>query len=259
MWLKVDDKLHDHLKVHALLERGQLEALGLWVVAGSWCGDQMSDGLISGYVLGRFAPTNWQTLAEQLVDVGLWEAVPETDRPQFQFHDWDIYNDTREEIEADRLAAKIRKELYADPDLVTAIKKRDKDRCRYCGCRVKWNDRRSLGGGTFDHIKPIVDGGTNTIENVVVCCRRCNGKKGKKTLRAAGMKLLKPGSLGAPVLETDRTSSAGVEDRVGSGRGQVGNQYGSSSTGETDKQIVRRILMEDGDPLGLGTDDGDPR
>lgn len=41
-WFKVDDKLHSHPKRY----RASLRAMGLWVLAGSWCSDQLTDGVI---------------------------------------------------------------------------------------------------------------------------------------------------------------------------------------------------------------------
>jgi len=43
----------------------------------------------------------------------------------------------------------------------------------------------------LDHVVPRSQGGESSWENVVCCCHRCNRKKGGKTPRQAGMKLLK--------------------------------------------------------------------
>jgi hypothetical protein len=43
-WAKVDDRLHDHPKIDAMLEAGELQgaaALGLWVAALSYAADQL--------------------------------------------------------------------------------------------------------------------------------------------------------------------------------------------------------------------------
>lgn len=34
---------------------------------------------------------------------------------------------------------------------------------------------------TIDHLTPYNKGGTNDIENLVLCCRSCNSTKGNKT------------------------------------------------------------------------------
>lgn len=47
---------------------------------------------------------------------------------------------------------------------------RDECLCRYCG---DWAD-------TVDHVLPIVRGGSNEDDNLVACCRYCNGSKGAK-------------------------------------------------------------------------------
>jgi 5-methylcytosine-specific restriction endonuclease McrA len=58
---------------------------------------------------------------------------------------------------------------------------RDDYTCQYCGQSV-----REL---TIDHVIPKRMGGGATWENLVCCCRRCNTRKGDKSLTQAGMKL----------------------------------------------------------------------
>jgi len=59
---------------------------------------------------------------------------------------------------------------------------RDNHVCQYCG--------KSGGNLTIDHIVPRSRGGEDSWENMVVCCSRCNNRKGSKTLEEAGMKLI---------------------------------------------------------------------
>lgn len=61
---------------------------------------------------------------------------------------------------------------------------RDEDTCQYCGKHT-----REL---TLDHIIPRSRGGLGTWENLVACCRSCNGKKGNRFLKEANMHLLRP-------------------------------------------------------------------
>jgi len=63
------------------------------------------------------------------------------------------------------------------------IIKRDGGQCMYCGSRE--------GSMTVDHIIPKRYGGTDTWENLVAACMKCNNSKGNRTPEQAGMKLLK--------------------------------------------------------------------
>lgn len=59
--------------------------------------------------------------------------------------------------------------------------RRDGHRCQYVGC-----SRRAT---TVDHVVPRCQGGTNTWNNLVACCRECNALKGGRTPEQAGMQL----------------------------------------------------------------------
>lgn len=103
-WFKVDDKLHSHPKRH----RAGLRAMGLWVVAGSWCGDQLTDGLVPRDMLAALGgrPAD----AKALVDAGLWEAVD----GGWRFHDWAGQNPTRSDVEATRDRERERKREWRE-------------------------------------------------------------------------------------------------------------------------------------------------
>lgn len=47
--------------------------------------------------------------------------------------------------------------------------------CYYCGAEISGRNK------TIDHKIPISKGGTNAIENLCVCCRKCNSAKNDKT------------------------------------------------------------------------------
>jgi hypothetical protein len=83
-WFKVDDKLHDHRKVR---QAGK-SAMGVWVLAGSWCMASETDGFVPETVL-----TRWGTKrdAETLVSVGFWDRAEQNGEPGWQFHDWLAY------------------------------------------------------------------------------------------------------------------------------------------------------------------------
>lgn len=98
-WFKVDDSFHSHPKILAT----EPAALGLWVVAGAWSSSNLTDGFVPDHVLSRLLP-DALTLAEKLKTSGLWHRK----KGGFQFHDWSDYNPSKEEVEADRKAARSR-------------------------------------------------------------------------------------------------------------------------------------------------------
>lgn len=83
-WFKVDDKLHDHHKTRAAGPK----AMGVWVLAGSWCADNMTDGFLPESVLRR-----WGTPADakRLVDAGYWTPCEANGEKGWRFHDWAEY------------------------------------------------------------------------------------------------------------------------------------------------------------------------
>ena len=62
---------------------------------------------------------------------------------------------------------------------------RDNYRCQYCS-----RHRNDLGRRdrlTRDHVKPISRGGTNSWDNVVTACTKCNARKGNRLPMECGM------------------------------------------------------------------------
>lgn len=62
------------------------------------------------------------------------------------------------------------------------ILRRDNYKCAYCG--------RSDLMLTVDHVVPKARGGSDSWENLVTACTRCNNIKGDRTPEEANMKLL---------------------------------------------------------------------
>lgn len=62
---------------------------------------------------------------------------------------------------------------------------RDQYQCQYCGRRPNQRDLN------LDHVVPRSRGGLESWENLVVSCRSCNLKKGRRTPVEAGMNLLR--------------------------------------------------------------------
>jgi 5-methylcytosine-specific restriction endonuclease McrA len=59
--------------------------------------------------------------------------------------------------------------------VVIALAERDGDRCWYCGCSFDDDGSRAL---TIDHVNPVTGGGGSTLDNLRLCCRTCNQRKG---------------------------------------------------------------------------------
>lgn len=80
-WLKVDDKLHDHHKARAAGKA----AMGVWVLAGSWCMAHETDGFVPESVLTRWGN---KRDAERLVAAGFWRTATRHGEAGWRFHDW---------------------------------------------------------------------------------------------------------------------------------------------------------------------------
>lgn len=97
-WFKVDDALAFHMKALAAGNR----ALGLWVRAGSWSMQQLSDGFVPSGIVPALGGNHEDVGA--LVEAGLWHVT----EGGWQFHDWAEYQPTRAQLEAEREATRER-------------------------------------------------------------------------------------------------------------------------------------------------------
>jgi len=103
-WFRVDDHLHAHSKA----VRAGTEAMGLWILAGSWAAAEESDGWVPGYMLLRLAGVGADGLAERLVAAGLWEHAEQDGDAGYQFHQWEEHQPTRAQLEEKREQARER-------------------------------------------------------------------------------------------------------------------------------------------------------
>jgi 5-methylcytosine-specific restriction endonuclease McrA len=60
-----------------------------------------------------------------------------------------------------------------------AVFERDSYICTYCGADVRDDPH-------CDHVVPLLQGGSNEIENLTTACQRCNSAKAGKTLKEWG-------------------------------------------------------------------------
>lgn len=113
-WFSVEDNLCFHPKSVAAGNA----ALGLWVRAGSWSMQTLTDGEIPteiARVLGTPAE------ARRLVAAGLW--VPKDGG--YEFHEWADRQRSRVKVAADREAARVRQERLRQKALQTKESRRD--------------------------------------------------------------------------------------------------------------------------------------
>lgn len=144
-WFKVDDGFHGHPKVVDL----SLEAIGLWTLAGSWCSSYLTDGEVTKRAMQRLGGT--LDAAAELIGAGLWLASGDG----FQFKDWEDYQPSKEQVEAERAAAR----------------KRQKDwRSKRKGTRDQQDSSDEVPpdfDGSHDASNGVTDGVTSDVGNAV--------------------------------------------------------------------------------------------
>lgn len=191
-WVK-----HSPEKLAGPLRLVSFDAYGLyWAIemhmAASGLDGQMPTEHLTVATDRRLSQTKCTLLLAQLVKVGLVTV----DGDVLQVAHWeqppvDVWTDDVKRARWRRASA-----LHNNRDLKQSIRDRDRNLCRYCGVRVNWADRRGGTSGTYDHVDPD---GDNDLDNVVVACRRCNGKKRDRTPEQAGMPLYQPGTTSATI------------------------------------------------------------
>jgi hypothetical protein len=71
--------------------------MGVWVLAGSWCGNNLTDGFVPREILSR-----WGTPkdAQALVAAGLWEQAEQDGEKGWRFHNWTDFQPSKADEEA---------------------------------------------------------------------------------------------------------------------------------------------------------------
>lgn len=93
-WFKVDDTFGHHAKVMAAGNA----AIGLWVRAGAWSMQQLTDGFVPTHVARQLGT---RPEAKRLCDAGLWLEKDDG----YLFHEWEQRQPSRAQVHADREAA----------------------------------------------------------------------------------------------------------------------------------------------------------
>lgn len=160
-WFKVDDRLHSHPKIR----RAGTEAVGFWVICGSYCADHLTDGFVSRIDAIHYAggsEARAESLASRLVDAGLWEVVD----GGWRFTELGELFVIRGSNSRNRMP--IRKTVRQK------VIQRDGMICRLCGGAIESGDVH------IDHIVPVANGGRSELSNLQVAHSKCNIKKGRK-------------------------------------------------------------------------------
>ncbi|WP_290055640.1 HNH endonuclease [Amycolatopsis solani] len=175
-------------------------ALGHFMQLLTWVSGERSDGFVTADIVELFgtAATTRRLLRARFGRQPLLHQLDEHGKPpecacldgrewkpdyEFVIHDYLDRNPSRSENDVKK--AKDRE--LRDPKLKAAVRLRDADTCRYCGKTCKHSDRVSDDGLTYDHVDPEIAGG---MANLVVACRGCNRRKGRRTPFQANMILL---------------------------------------------------------------------
>ena len=98
-WFKVDDNFYDHPKVDDL----SLEAVGLWLLCGTYSARHLTDGFIATRRAYRMGAS--EEVISELVEADLWEEVD----GGYQYRNWADYQPTKASVEARREADRKRK------------------------------------------------------------------------------------------------------------------------------------------------------
>lgn len=108
MWFKADDGFHSSRKLLSVPKRHRFAAAGLWVVAGTWCGQNLTDGRVPTYMIEEWGPP--PSAVKALLDAGLWD--PGDDG--YQFRNWAEYQPSKAEVEKDRARNRERQKQWRE-------------------------------------------------------------------------------------------------------------------------------------------------
>jgi 5-methylcytosine-specific restriction endonuclease McrA len=116
-----------------------------------------------------------------------WREVSEA-RALFKEPDDDFIRTVQFEIQVPRIIRLLTYERFPRQKVKFNRKNlfaRDGNRCQYCGKKFPTTEL------SLDHLVPRSCGGRATWDNIVCACLRCNVRKGGRTPREAGMRLIR--------------------------------------------------------------------
>jgi 5-methylcytosine-specific restriction endonuclease McrA len=202
MWLRLSDRAADDPRIICVARnRGEADRyLGMLVALMLYAASQGTDGFLPELIVREHVrsrrllelfcapPDGPGALLHTRDDTGCECLAGRDWKPgmAYYLHHYLQWNPTKDEYDV----KKAQEAELRDGELRAAVRRRDRDRCRYCGkaCR-SFYARRGGDGLVLDHVDPRLAEGA---ANLVVACRACNSRKNRRTPEAAGMVLLPP-------------------------------------------------------------------
>lgn len=105
-WFKVDDGFGSNPKVMQIPRADRHACIGLWLMAGVWSAQHLTDGVVPEFMLDELGAN--VSHRDRLVSVGLWSET----RDGVAFNDWHEYQPMRVDVLAAREKERRRKEDY---------------------------------------------------------------------------------------------------------------------------------------------------
>ncbi|MFE2998701.1 hypothetical protein ACFXG4_27325 [Nocardia sp. NPDC059246] len=107
-WFKTDDGFSNSREVLRIPRKYRAAAVGVYLLAGTWCSKELTDGFVPDYVLPELCGT--AAIAARLVEAGLWEVVD----GGWQFTNWAKNQPTAAVVIAEREREAERKRAYRE-------------------------------------------------------------------------------------------------------------------------------------------------
>ena len=114
VWQRIDDQFGVSKKVIRIPKRRRQQCIGLWTLAGNYAVRALTDGVLEEHELAELEAR--QVDIDELVRVDLWHAhghrcgtCAPIAKGAIVIHDFLFYNPSRDKVEADREAERVRK------------------------------------------------------------------------------------------------------------------------------------------------------
>lgn len=107
-WGRIDDRMYSHRKTMRIPRARRCEAMGLWMLANSWCNNHGTGGRVPRDIWDEFGST--EEVADLLVDAGYWIVTEDG----YEFANWGEFNLTSDDLQAKREAEAERKRRWRE-------------------------------------------------------------------------------------------------------------------------------------------------